>query len=282
MHHLRPLAKFFHELAVTVDRTAFWIGAFAEATYAALHYLRHVTIPHLIGAAVRPIKIAIRDIRETLRDVTTKLAGATAAVAATLNDLGWRTVGEFDHVMSNFVHAFAQLWRYVHGHVADGIDYLYNVVKVELAGATAGVQGALNGIDWLTSGGFAHTLTNFARAFAHLWRYVYGTVAVRLEDVYGEVFTDLKPFIDALKRGVIPAALLAGIVAALSRVWDGLFCRNTNAAGRELCALEQGLMDDFLAVLFGTAILLNFRQYVELEQRLMGATARGIKDILEV
>jgi hypothetical protein len=90
-----------------------------------------------------------------------------------------------------------------------------------------------------------------------------------------------------LGAGAMTAAVAAGL-GHLGGSW--IRCENNQDLGKKLCGTDPGLLgkvskngiEDALALLVSTAILLDFRAYVELMQRTTEGTAATIKQILRV
>jgi hypothetical protein len=92
--------------------------------------------------------------------------------------------------------------------------------------------------------------------------------------VIDTVYVDLKPFTDALRRGVIPALMLTGILEGLRKLLPGIFCRNTNEVGKVLCGLDSGLLDVFL---LGVTAELALGGLPELVRELQAVTRESVE-----
>jgi hypothetical protein len=195
---VRPAVRFVHALAILTGELAAWLEAFPADVHYALHYLRHITVPKLIHAALAPviaIAVEARTIARALRKETDQVG---AAVGATLTGLGWITGASLFGSLRNLAAAFAHLWRYVYGELTTSLRVAERAIRTLRADAVA------------------------------LEQYVHGTLArliarmeATLDDVIDTVYIDLKPFVDALRNGVIPGVMIAGIVAALQKLLPG-------------------------------------------------------------
>jgi hypothetical protein len=87
------------------------------------------------------------------------------------------------------------------------------------------------------------------------------------------------------------AGLTAGVAASLARLgasWTR--CENNQTIGKAICGSDSNLarkvtkegVNDLLGLLVTAGILLNFREYVKLEQKLTHTTAEGIQTALRV
>lgn len=256
---LKPCVAFIHGCAVITSELAYLILHFPAEVHWALHYLRHVAIPTLIHAAVAPVaKLAgeAKTLALGLRHDADAIAGS---VADSLNGLGWITNADFFGALRNLAHAFAHLWHYVYGEVTARLGVLERD-SLDL----------LHGIDELT------------RRLGELVAGKLHDLDVAVGGLLDTVDLDLKPFIDALRRGIIPAAMLGAIVAALAAVWDGIFCRNTNAVGRHLCGIDNSLLDAFLADVTGVLVLGSLVEVTRELQGVVRETTEAIAELAEV
>ncbi len=181
------------------------------------------------------------------------------------------------------------------------------------------IASMLRALPWAVGGDYVPNFDRWLDSYTQLWRYVYGQLRTRVNDLYErrvpaleKGFATWDDYFNRLRRdtlpdilgrlkaiegflgglatdpttwifGLIGAALVPALTPPAIRAGFGsLFCRNTLRAAREICAADPRNFDDLLAFLIAGAILLNFREYVKLMQSVTGETATGIKDLLQV
>lgn len=256
---LRPCVRFFHGIAVLISEANYIILHLPAEVHWALYYLRHIAVPHLIHAAVAPVARLASDAKELALRIDHDATAAAGAIADTLTGLGWITGATFFGALRNLAHAFAHLWAYVYGEVTTKLG----VLEREAIDLRRGIDDFGTRLGDLIAGKVA----TLERAVAGL---------------LDTVDTDLKPFIDALRRGILPVAMLAAIVAALTAAWDGIFCRNTNAVGRHLCGLDTAMLDGFLLAITAEMTLGGLDELVHELQAVVGETASAVRALAEV
>jgi hypothetical protein len=250
---VRPAVRWLHELAILVGELAAWLEHFPADVHWALHYLRHVAVPRLIHAALLPVIKLANEAHKLAAALRKEADQAGAAIGATLTGIGWLTGATFFGSLRNLAAAFAHLWRYVYGELTSDLRVAERAIRTLRADAATlerYVHGSLLGL--------IHRLT-----------------AV-VDDVIDTVYVDLKPFADALRRGVIPGLMLTGILEGLRRLLPGIFCRNTNEVGKVLCGLDSGLLDVFL---LGVTAELALGGLPELVRELQAVTRESVEAI---
>jgi hypothetical protein len=257
---IQPIAGWFWEVGTLARGTFIEAGNLAQTTADGFETLVARTIPRIARDIVAPVRDLARSAWNLARAIEAEIAQGTELVRDVLATLPWRIAGDFSAVFRGVATALRNVWRYVYGELTQRVDYVFDTalprIRRDILDLRDYVRNVVDtSIAWLT---------------------------VAVETLEREVYTDIKPFIDALKKGVIPAALLTAIVAALSAAWSGLFCRNTNEVGKRLCGVGSLGLDDFLAVMFTGVAIANLEQLVRLAQAVADEAFEGIQDLLEV
>jgi len=103
-----------------------------------------------------------------------------------------------------------------------------------------------------------------------------------LADVVGYTRRTLSRRLSRVEQLVLGGAIAAGALAVLTRHFPWWQCTNVRSFNRALCRTPRADLEGALALLVTTGILLNFREYVELMQRIETETAVGIQGFLSV
>lgn len=255
-----PFASYFYGLYQILHDATVGALAFAEEVYKAITYLRNVAIPKLIEVVVRPVRTTANQAYALARIIERDLGSVRVNLQQMLRTLPWGAPADLVGAFRNFFGAFANLWKYVYGQLTTRVNYMFNVAVPALL----------------------RQMTTVYDDLYHSGRDGIGGIRARLRDLertVAGIASDPLAWLAALLGSVAGLAMLARV---LEKVAPQLFCRNITKTAKAICAADSGLFDDLFNLFAATAILLSFREYVQLLQQVQGTTTRGIQDLLNV
>lgn len=255
-----PFASYFYGLWQLLRDATTGALAFAEEVYKALTYLRNVAIPKLVEVVVGPVRTTATQALTLAKILERNLGLVRVDLQQMLRTLPWGAPADLVGAFRNFFNAFGTLWRYVYGQLTTRVNYMFNVAVPTLLRQMTTVYDDLyrSGRDGI--GGIRQRLRELERTVAG-------------------IASDPLAWLAALLGSVAGLAMLARV---LEKVAPQLFCRNVTKTAKALCAADSNLFDGLFDLFAATAILLSFREYVQLMQQVTGATASGVKDLLDV
>ena len=240
-----------HWLAPKTGRIAHWLNSTAHV----LHVLTqdvgdladnvHEALVFLRHHIVPHLIVtALRPVVRAVDSLNSELTRAHRAIANQLALIGHAVAAGFVNAVNELAHVVAELYLYVH-----------NTVKPQLAALTQRVTVLANEVKTLTV-----------------------TVVQRIEPQVQA----LTQRVTKLEAQLAPAALAALVVAALGTAWQNLTCRNTQTAASQLCAMDENLLNDALALLAGAFALLSLEEYVRIMQSITRDTTEVVHSLLSV
>ena len=167
--NLRVLKHLFHGTAASI---ADYIEAplrFAQQTEAALHYLRHTVVPHLIAAAVAGLHHELNVLRERVNGLETSAGHGLSALIHKVDALATHLARDVERPLDGLIqHEIPGL------HAADAAitHEIAAVLRPGLAAAGAEAEAALNGLHGLEGRLNAADLWKLAATLAALLPFV--------------------------------------------------------------------------------------------------------------
>jgi len=251
-----PLVRLLENLTELAQRLAGTLGDNAEATYKALVTLRKVTIPTLVEAAVKPVRVLAQQADARLDVVEGKLVAVEGNIRAMLATLPWGAPSGLAGAFTGWLNSYRQLW-----------EQFFDVAKPQLAKLTT--------VD-------VPLLWKEALAISS---YVYGKLEPRVQEL--ELgFASFKAFLAGLPAktqeqldGLIaPAAFAAAVAAALAKFAPNLFCKNVTATTQRICGQDEAMWAQLLAGTLLFALVLDPRALAKVAAGVTGTLAGVIRE----
>jgi len=246
-----PLVRLLENLTELTQRLAGTLGDNAEATYKALVTLRKVTIPTLVEAAVKPVRVLAQQADARLDVVEGKLVAVEGNIRAMLATLPWGAPSGLAGAFTGWLNSYRQLW-----------EQFFDVAKPQLAKLTTVDVPLL-----------------WAEALA-ISSYVYGKLEPRVKEL--ELgFASVKSFLAGvpastqaqLDKLINPAFFALAVGAALAKFAPNLFCKNVTATTQRICGQDEAMWAQLLA---GTLLFA-----LVLDPRALAKVAEGVTGTLE-
>jgi len=245
----KPLVRLLENLTELTQRLAGTLGDNAEATYKALVTLRKVTIPTLIEAAVKPVRVLAKQADARLDLLDGKLNAVEGNVRAMLATLPWGAPSGLAGAFTGWLNSYRQLW-----------EQFFDVAKPQLAKLTT--------VD-------VPLLWKEALAIS---QYVYGKLEPRVETL--EIgWASFKEFLlgvpaqtqAQLDKIIAPAFFALAVAAALAKAAPNLFCKNVTSTTQRICGQDESMWAQLLAGTLLFALVLDPRALAGIASGVAGA-----------
>jgi hypothetical protein len=234
--NLRVIQNLFHGWAASVTDFVTAPLTFAQQTEAALRYLRHTVIPHLIAVAVAHLEHELTAIRSRLSDLEGSAAHGVTALVHRLDALTSHVTRDIERPLDGLVQHTVPALQAADAAVAHEIAA---VLRPGIAGAEAEAEAALNGLRGLEGRIDAADLWKLAATLAAILPFV---AALETEAGLGREECRTKV------RGICttdPSAW-ANLLLGLTAIGASFSIAELIALGVEGVGRSQGLVDELV------------------------------------
>ena len=232
---LKPITAELHHYETLARSGWVELGHFAELTHDALYYLRHTAVPGLIRDAVGPVRAIAIDARTLASEAEARLTDFRIALLGALAAAGIGTFSTLAAGISAFVRAFENLHTEVWRTIVPKLDALVTTtIPAILAQDQIFINDLYNtGIDSLEG------------------------IRTRLRDIEDFLGKALGTPTDWVLAALGTAAGVLGLTAILTKLWPGLFCKQTQKVANHLCGLDLGLLESILGLSLAFLVVID-------------------------